>query len=374
VKQRIAYLDSMRGLAAFSVLIYHFLFSLDTFHYWDGRILQHILSCVFNGSDAVSFFFVLSGLVLSHRYFNRNQNEPLRIHYPRFVIQRVFRIYPVFVMMLLMSFLYAHREELSFSFFAEAFNKNNYNFIYEAILIRNYQNLYTPGWTLSVEIIISLLVPVFIVILSKLPTTFKWLLPISILMSAFISSFIFHFMLGVWLGKNYENIRQYNFKKSRWYALRYPIYLLVFLMFSIRHIDRIQSFHLFYYYPNHYLGLDFFHITGFASYFILWKAINDESWQKILHIKPLIYLGKISYSLYLTHWFVIFYLFIPRPEIVAEWLGMPQHAYYAGFIFCISVTLMLSVLFYYVIEQPFNSLGKRISIKLTSEQLIDQLE
>lgn len=367
----------MRGLAAFSVLIYHFIFSLDNFQYWEGRYIQHLLSCVFNGSDAVSFFFVLSGLVLSLRYFNHPQSESLTINYPRFVIQRAFRIYPAFVFMLLMSFLYAHRKELSISFITDAIIKdndsNNFNFIYEAILVRNYQNLYTPGWTLSVEIIFSLLVPAFIVLLSQSPAIFKWLIPMSILMSAFVSSFMFHFMLGVWLGKNYESIRHYYFKQSKWYAWRYIIYLLVFLMFSIRHIDRIHSLNLIYYYPNHYLGLDFFHITGLASFFILWKAINDSTWQRVLNLKPLLFLGKISYSLYLTHWFVIFYLYIPQHELVAQWLGMTNHAYYAGFIYCIGVTLLLSVLFYYLFEQPFNKLGKRLSKRYASNSAVDIL-
>ncbi len=373
MQKRIAYLDSARGIAAFSVLIYHFIFSLDLFHYWDGRNTQHYLSCIFNGSDAVSFFFVLSGLVLSLRYFNPESKVKVALNYRQFIVQRVFRIYPAYIIMLFMSFLFMHKGDLSFSFLREAIFNRNYDFLLEAGLIRNFQALYTPGWTLSVEIIFSLIVPVFVVLLIKTPNTYLLLLPLSILISAFISSFAFHFMLGVWLGKNYEAIQSYDFKKSKWYPWRYLIYLLVFLMFSLRHIDRIQSFNLFYYYPNHYLGLDFFHITGFASFLILWKLINDQTWQRVLNWSPFIFLGKISYSLYLTHWFVIFYLFTPRPNRIAQWLHMEQHAYYAGLIFCVLTTLGMSAVFYYLFEKPFNNWGKLLSKRLNTQASTDYL-
>jgi peptidoglycan/LPS O-acetylase OafA/YrhL len=363
----------MRGLAAFAVLIYHFIFSLDKFHYWEGCTVQHWLSCVFNGSDAVSFFFVLSGLVLSYKYFNRPDNEPLRINYMPFLVQRIFRIFPAYMLMLLISFLYAHREELSAAFITDAIFTHNYDFVHELILIRNHSNLYTPGWTLSVEVVMSFLVPVFVVVCYKTPRMFSYLIPLSILMSAFISSFVFHFMLGVWLGKNYKHIQAYDFKQSSIYRYRYPVYLIVFMMLSVRHLDRIQPFHLFYYYPNHYLGIDFFHLTGLASFLILWKAINDQAWQRVLNQKPFLWLGKISYSIYLTHWFVIFYLFTPRPQDIAEWLHMPDNAYRAGFIFCVLSTLGASVVLYYFIEKPFNTLGKKWSKQWFANQQSEEI-
>ena len=104
-ENRLDYLDSIRGLAAFSVLIYHFIFSLDTFHYWDGSVIQYYLAMIFNGADAVSLFFVLSGLVLSYKYFN-SENNKLSLNYSSFVIQRIFRIYPAFLVMICIYFLY----------------------------------------------------------------------------------------------------------------------------------------------------------------------------------------------------------------------------------------------------------------------------
>ena len=56
---RLEYLDSVRGIAALMVVFYHFIGWK-----WAEEPAFHLSSMIFNGSDAVSFFFVLSGLVL----------------------------------------------------------------------------------------------------------------------------------------------------------------------------------------------------------------------------------------------------------------------------------------------------------------------
>lgn len=61
--QRFAYLDSMRGIAALMVLFGHFIL----WRYVDYPIAKS-LYLLFNAHDAVSFFFVLSGFVLSWVY------------------------------------------------------------------------------------------------------------------------------------------------------------------------------------------------------------------------------------------------------------------------------------------------------------------
>ena len=77
IHPRIEYLDSVRGLAALCTLIGHWLFTFE-----DGRALSmqtaHFLNLFINGSDAVSLFFVLSGLVLSYKYF---KTEDLNLNY-----------------------------------------------------------------------------------------------------------------------------------------------------------------------------------------------------------------------------------------------------------------------------------------------------
>ncbi len=361
-ENRLDYLDSIRGLAAFSVLIYHFIFSLDTFHYWDGSVIQYYLAMIFNGADAVSLFFVLSGLVLSYKYFN-SENNKLSLNYSSFVIQRIFRIYPAFLVMICIYFLYVQRDYLSIDFFYNSLVHEDHNFLREALLIKGVHNYYIPGWTLGVEMALSLFVPVFVIIAVKSTKMLYWLIAISFIMSSIVSMFLFHFLLGILIGKKFEVIKNYDFNSSKIYKVRWVVYFLVFILYSIRFIDHISPLGAYYTLPEYYLGLSFFQITGVASYFILLKAINSMYWQNILRWNPLLFLGKISYSLYLTHWFAVFCVFVPRPDKLAHWIHLDEHPYLAGFIICIPLTILMSFILYHSIEKPFNLLGKKISKK-----------
>jgi peptidoglycan/LPS O-acetylase OafA/YrhL len=87
--QRLTYLDSIRGFAALSVVIYHtngwLDFTKDPFFH--SSVPTHLLNVIFNGPSAVSLFFVLSGFVLSLKYFLK-PNRP--ISYLEFIIKRFF--------------------------------------------------------------------------------------------------------------------------------------------------------------------------------------------------------------------------------------------------------------------------------------------
>ena len=82
-KEHLDYLDSARGIAALMVLFYHFI----NWKY-DSHTLAKVGSIIANGSDAVSFFFVLSGFVLSYKYVVLRQ--PLDIK--KFYFNRFFRL------------------------------------------------------------------------------------------------------------------------------------------------------------------------------------------------------------------------------------------------------------------------------------------
>jgi exopolysaccharide production protein ExoZ len=83
---RLHNLDYLRGLAAFGIMIYHYLtwtrgsFEANTFM---GRL----------GIYGVSIFYVLSGLTLYYVYYNKMQ--PAKAEIIAFVKKRVFRIFPL---------------------------------------------------------------------------------------------------------------------------------------------------------------------------------------------------------------------------------------------------------------------------------------
>ncbi len=79
-KERFDVLDSFRGICAIIVVIYHI------------NMLSGFSTIKFfrEGSVFVEFFFVLSGFVLAHAY---NSNK--KLNFPAFILSRFFRIYPL---------------------------------------------------------------------------------------------------------------------------------------------------------------------------------------------------------------------------------------------------------------------------------------
>jgi len=106
MKKRIIELDSLRGLAAISVVIGHYLgiyevFASNTQELGMNSLVNWVkytpLHIIYAGHEAVLLFFILSGFVLSLPYLTGNKQNLIS-----FYIKRIFRIYvPVIVMVIL---------------------------------------------------------------------------------------------------------------------------------------------------------------------------------------------------------------------------------------------------------------------------------
>lgn len=354
--QRIDYLDAVRGIAALMVVFYHY------FGWHWGDSLHFKLSCLlFNGSDAVSFFFVLSGFVLSYKYFH--SDRPIEMK--KYTFNRFLRLYPAFIFTVLINYMYVHRHDLGFDLdmVKDMLWLNQYQLWEELLMVRHIHNYYPPGWTLAVEMGLSLLVPVFILAAQKRVNILIWFLPISVIMGPnFISVFAFHFALGMLLSYYYKEIQAYDFKASKWYSYRWLIYLATFLLFSMRHIERIYPFPSIYYKVTGILQLDRFFFTGIASFIILLIIMNGTKIQKALNWKPLHFLGKISYSVYLIHWLIVLAIMERWDKWVALF-GDKYLAFGTMLLVALVLTFSLATAMYYWIEKPFIRLSKKISAK-----------
>lgn len=357
--RRIEYLDSVRGLAAFAVVVYHFIGWR-----WAETTNYKIASLVFNGSDAVSLFFVLSGLVLSWKYFHPDESLSITgAHYRSYVLNRIVRLYLPFLAALSIYYLYVHRHDPPRQLVID-FVTNTHHWFEEALLVRGKHDLYIPGWTLEVEMAASLLVPFLALLLRHSRQLFVgFMLAVLFVGSGLIFWGIQHFCMGMLLAYFFRQIESYDMRKSRWYSYRYVLYLAVFLLFSIRHITRI--------YPigevgNYWLGifrLDLFHFTGAASALILAFLINRPRFQHWLSAKPFLFLGRISYSVYLVHWLFVVYV-MDHWDKLTNSLGSPTLAFWSMLVLTIASTLLTATVFNILVERPAIQLGRKISARL----------
>lgn len=368
---RIEYLDSLRGIAALSVVIFHCMISFVIFHSanynseYQNSFIKFItespLKILWNGTEAVLLFFVLSGFVLSISYLNGKANR-----YNVFLAKRFARIYiPYFIVMLIsvilsMIFLEFNNLEGMSSTFN---NRWNHPITLEAILayvfMINYDTANVNGvvWTLFHEMRISIVFPLLMLVIIKynfikslminaIIVVGSWLLlgviglytsglP-SFLANDFRATafYVVFFVLGATLCKYRLEVSSYIYKMKP--SSKFLLFSLSIILISARWIlDTMPIFSTY----THQL------VVGIGIILLFAVVLSSELSQKILMNKFLLWLGKISFSLYLTHILVLMTLAILFGKDLI-WLTP-------------IVSLPIAALTYKYVEGPAIKIGKR---------------
>lgn len=353
---RLEYLDSARGLAAYSVLIYHVIAIK-----WGGLELAHWLSIIFNGGQAVSFFFVLSGLVLSYKFVQKGSSSFL---YPSYAISRLFRLYPAFWFSLIICVLYPNGLSLG-NIAGMITNKNG--FMTEALLIWGRSGYNAADWTLTIELICSLLFPFFFLPSISDKRYAYAALCLIFLFPVYISAYFIHFVLGLIVAHNFRYYESGEFKQSTWFKARWLWLAVCIVLFSLPHLGKI--------YPSvqqvidktqHYTQQGLFTWSAFASFGFLVFIISSERLQRVLELRALTFLGKISYSVYLIHVVFVWYWF---PGFYTKYINYfpvesPILCIFISVVICSMLTIPAATFMYYFIEKPSIQMGRKVVAKL----------
>ena len=353
---RLDYLDSARGIAALMVMFGH----LINWKYGDSHMI-HAASIVFNANDAVSFFFVLSGMVLSYPYLQLNKSLDLG----KFYVTRIFRIYPGFWVALLVGVLYVNRYDLSAARLTDIFIKGKAEFWEEFFLIKGHNIYYLPGWTLSIEMVYSFLMPFLVAIAKYRKELIPWLVGLSVIMSYVTGIFLFHFSLGLFLGAYFATYNSDAIKNTFWYRYRYIGIVLALPLFSMRQWTKIwpiggSTLH----YILDYLKLDFFHLSALASFFFIICLMYYPRLRRLFELKALVYIGKISYGIYLMHWILVCIIGDQWEKRILPLFPNATSALLASAVVCFVLTVLLASLLHYLVELPFIRLGKKVVKKM----------
>jgi peptidoglycan/LPS O-acetylase OafA/YrhL len=358
LNNRIDQLDSIRGLASITVLLNHLYLVLPTlpllFRYSP-------LKAIVNGNAAVIMFFVLSGFVLFLPFMRGAAGT-----YRTFVIKRILRIYiPYFVsivLAVLMALMLAKGslpgidawqsgislklliEHLSLVFITDtkAFNNVVWSLVHEMRI-----SIYFPLIALCV-LRLNWKANLYICLLLSIPSILKDLFSLGYGLTTMLDTMHYTsmFIIGALLAKNMDKLtalyRIWN-KKRKWLILSAAF--LTYAYSSVI-ITIIFKFDL----PYRFVLYDYM-VTLASGTFIIY-AIGSIKLSGLLLKKPIIFLGKISYSLYLIHIIVLFsfmYLFY----------GILPHVFI--YLLTVFVSLLLATLAWRFIENPSIALGKRLT-------------
>ncbi len=359
-------LDSLRGVAALTVVFYHFsqICPPHVVH-----ILLHTpLRLFVAGHQAVILFFLLSGFVLTLPYQKR-----AGLDYGSFLLKRVCRIYlPYLGALALAVFCDRH--------FARHGAFDNYwlsltwtvpvttHLVLQHILfLGNYDwsQFNTAFWSLVYEMRISLIFPFLALAVLRLRAAWLILaalllslvsLPLALLLpralplshgAAVSSTLTLHyaafFIIGSLTAKHLHPI-------NRWYARLSVLQsallaLIALLLYTFADSSSIiQRFSI----PNELYDWP----VAFGAMVLILMAMNSRPFHLFLTSPTIHHLGKISYSLYLLHGTVLFtlvYTIYGRVSIVILLL------------LYLAITLVVTEIFYHFIERPTMLLGRRLT-------------
>lgn len=319
------------------------------FHY--GKELTFLPDVLFQGPEMVTFFFVLSGFVLTVSYSARSQ-----FSYCDFILNRLARIAPVYFLALA---LVTYGKFLHGDLIATDLLLNI--FFAQSWLPAHALSLNSPGWSISVEIFFYLAFPFIFSIVKKSERTSYSVFVFSVafwiatqlINSALIYKFgeknnfvsyfpLLHltsFMLGISGGKLFlENkpIIRLLKKKKAFFSVT------AFFALAIAMANKITD-------STKYIETSSSFLSLLFLFFILSVAANNEN-LRFAHTKTMLLLGESSYALYIMQ--VPVYGIYKRT--VLPFIDNATAAFFAY----LSILIALSIIIYLFLETPTTKLIK----------------
>ena len=323
--QRISYLDGLRGIAAFIVVISHFVYAfypaLETGASSEIRTTSQIelwivsspLNIFYSGNLAVCIFFVLSGFVLTYGFF-KTQNFELIVS---IAIRRYFRLQIPILFTILLTYgmmkcsLFCNQKIVQitqstwwlgkcWNFESNLIEVLKQSFFYVLFDPTNSRNLYVGVmWTMPYEFVGSFLVFAGAMFLAGEKTRFFFY---GVLLYVFVDSYFLAFFLGMILADIYSYMSS-NLLKIEPYWLKIGCLLLGLFCGTYPAVVAPGTIYDWMTIPWISHNESFFHIIG--SFLILFSILNSEMSQKLLSMRFPQFLGRISFSMYLLHTLVI---------------------------------------------------------------------
>jgi peptidoglycan/LPS O-acetylase OafA/YrhL len=314
-----------------------------------------------SGGIGVSFFFVLSGFLITYILIEvKSANNSISLR--NFFIRRILRIWPLFYAMLLFAFLTPYLLNL----FHLSYSKDGYspNWLMSLLFLENYNMMITHSypnvsplrvmWSLCIEEHFYI---IWAVVFSFMPLRKVPVLIVFSLITANVSRLIYsHFNIdAIDLFTNidyfaYGAIPAYIFvlRKDILHkieaiplTIKYGLLIITFaILFAVPNLNDVRSE---LYAPTLY-GVLFSSIILFTLTDRHSIHINDHLWISKM--------GLYTYGLYLFHTIVINFLLRVKNTFPFElnWLGFSLLSF--------SITILMSVLSYHFFEKQFLKLKK----------------
>lgn len=295
-------LTFLRFIAAVLVVIWHFGLDIYPFN-------KYSINFFGKGDLGVSFFFFLSGFVMILAY-----KEKEKIYFKNYIIKRIARIYPVFLVSILLLLLNKFISNSSYINFKGMFLSLS---MLQAWVFGNQLSFNMASWTLSVEFLFYIIFPfLYNRFYAKKKITKKMIFTIvsiwgltQVIILVLKPSFLF----------TYTNQMDIYYEYMRLYPLMHVNQFLLGNLIGLFFIKENKKYNydlliilnscLIFVVLNYVTGVNFFHGLSLLLFAPLIYMIskNNGIFTKILSKKPMVFLGEISYGIYILQ-YPVFYL------------------------------------------------------------------
>jgi peptidoglycan/LPS O-acetylase OafA/YrhL len=378
--KRIAVLDSLRGLAALTVVLEHCLISLPGFNkangyrdsgkLWVNALTFSPLHTLWDGHEAVIFFFLLSGFVLALPFLYGR-----RINYRGFLVKRLCRLYLPYLAVILISaalltFVFENQpvdgrvNGLS-SWFDDIWSHP----VTPAVMLhyllmsgKDTHNLDVSSWSLVHELRISIFFPLLILLIRRLRT--RYTAPVFIALALASASlydalpyrlgatvyYVSFFAFGILLAKHKDAIRRTIERLPR--AAKLGILAATVVVYNADWFPLVHQW-----FGQRRPGVDL--LIAVAAALVIALALGCRRMGAWLTKEPLLTLGKVSFSLYLIH-----------PVVLAGMVyALDGHLSHRMIILLVPPVSILTALFIYrFVERPSIRIGRQLAAVVTPNE------
>jgi peptidoglycan/LPS O-acetylase OafA/YrhL len=375
-KLKLAYLDGLRGLAAIIVVLNHFACAFLPVTVFGDMAVRHFrlehyiyvtpLQLFIAGNFAVCIFFALSGFVLSQGFFASGEDHVARSG----ATKRYFRLMPPILSAVLLSWaiyklgLTSHLQAAQISGSSEwlarlwphsvTLHGALRQGLYGALLGTSNPAIFDNVlWTMNMEFFGSFYVFGFLALFGNMRR--RWIVYL-VLLALSWNTFYLAFLFGVILSD--ASVNRSELQLSR------PVLSLALLTgLILGSVPTISNTHTFFsqvfipWLPT----ADLFvlpHVLGAGL--VLMVVVYSRTLKRVLAVRPLRYIGKISFSMYLIHILVIGTLTCALLRALAPHMSY-LHALTLSLVLTVPVIWLVAHYFTRFIDTPAVKLGSWVN-------------
>jgi len=363
-------LTGIRAIAAYMVYLYHYnLYPIFT----NSILLQDFIQELHIG---VSIFFVLSGFLITYRYYNKV--DLTKYFFKKYFVNRIARIYPVYFLLTTLTFIYILRyPDYGVAPELPLISKYLFNLIFvRGFLFKIIYSGIGQGWSLTVEECFYIVAPMVIFLMQKqkymekrvaivlifilvifltgvilkevIPSgRYGFLANYDLFISYTFFGRVFEFGVGILLGAllRQKNKILTNTQINITYTSCFLIIIILCVLVKIRIFYGIAPA------IDHFFGKIVNNIfLPFPIAGLIWGLINEKTLLlRLLSTRIAVILGKSSYIFYLIHAGILYQEIIMRinPNSIMN------------YIYVFIIINIFSIIIYFMFEEPMNRLIRK---------------